>query len=234
MRSDAGRGLRRRDPHRLQRRCRRWSRARAIRATACRSRSRRERCDIDIAYGGSCTAGKRDDFDHYHAVLSWAAERGLRVAPHVKLYLQFGTSRGARLLRRARLPGGVRSGRRRDAAAGLRRLRELRAGLVDRADQVTVSAINRNFPGRSGPGTGVAREPADGRGERDRAASSCPSPNLRKRSAASSPARRGCLSSRAVRARTLRRVGIRLASLRPVAPCRQGRDRRACAAAWAR
>ena len=31
---------------------------------------------IDIAYGGSCTAGKREDFDHYHAVLRWAADRG--------------------------------------------------------------------------------------------------------------------------------------------------------------
>jgi 3-isopropylmalate/(R)-2-methylmalate dehydratase large subunit len=40
-----------------------------------------ERVRFDIAYGGSCTAGKREDFDHYHEVLSWAAERGLRVAP---------------------------------------------------------------------------------------------------------------------------------------------------------
>ncbi|MEP7085395.1 MAG: aconitase family protein, partial [Betaproteobacteria bacterium] len=31
------------------------------------------RVRIDIAYGGSCTAGKREDFDHYHAVLGWAA-----------------------------------------------------------------------------------------------------------------------------------------------------------------
>ena len=46
---------------------------------------------IDIAYGGSCTAGKREDFDHYHAVLAWAAERGMRVAPGVAFFLQFGT-----------------------------------------------------------------------------------------------------------------------------------------------
>lgn len=32
----------------------------------------------DIAYGGSCTAGKREDFEHYHQVLLWAAVRGLR------------------------------------------------------------------------------------------------------------------------------------------------------------
>ena len=47
---------------------------------------------IDIAYGGSCTAGKRADFDYYHDVLSWAAGHGLKVADGVKLYLQFGTT----------------------------------------------------------------------------------------------------------------------------------------------
>ncbi len=51
-----------------------------------------ERPQVDIAYGGSCTAGKREDFEQYHAVLSWAAERGLRVPPTVTLYLQFGTA----------------------------------------------------------------------------------------------------------------------------------------------
>jgi 3-isopropylmalate/(R)-2-methylmalate dehydratase large subunit len=48
-----------------------------------------ERPQLDIAYGGSCTAGKREDFDQYHAVLAWAAARGLK--SKVKLYLQFGT-----------------------------------------------------------------------------------------------------------------------------------------------
>src|SRR5437867_412437 len=35
---------------------------------------------VDIAYGGSCTGGKREDLRHVHAVLHWAVERGLRVA----------------------------------------------------------------------------------------------------------------------------------------------------------
>jgi len=111
-----------------------------------------ERTRLDIAYGGSCTAGKREDFDQYHAVLAWAAKRGLRVAPGVKLYLQFGTLAvrdycrergyletfervGAEML----LPGC-------GACAGGG------PGNSTRAEQVTVSAINRNFPGRSGPG----------------------------------------------------------------------------------
>jgi len=112
----------------------------------------RERVRIDIAYGGSCTAGKREDFDHYHEVLRWAADRGLRVPAHVSLYLQFGTTAvrdhcigqgyldafqkvGARILQPS------------CGACG-----NCGPGSSERADQVTVSAINRNFPGRGGPG----------------------------------------------------------------------------------
>src|SRR3546814_21176707 len=50
------------------------------------------RAKVYIAYGGSCTAGKREDFDHYHAVLSWALEHNMRIPPSVKLYLQYGTT----------------------------------------------------------------------------------------------------------------------------------------------
>ncbi len=35
---------------------------------------------IDIAYGGSCTAGKIDDLDFYHQVVREAVAAGLRVA----------------------------------------------------------------------------------------------------------------------------------------------------------
>jgi 3-isopropylmalate/(R)-2-methylmalate dehydratase large subunit len=112
----------------------------------------RERVKVDIAYGGSCTAGKREDFDQYHAVLAWAAARGLRVSPGVALYLQFGTvavrdycvargyleafeAVGARILQPA-CGACANCGPGSSTATG----------------QVTVSAINRNFPGRSGPG----------------------------------------------------------------------------------
>ncbi|RMV78049.1 3-isopropylmalate dehydratase [Pseudomonas caricapapayae] len=50
-----------------------------------------DRVHVDIAYGGSCTAGKRDDFDHYFEVINWALEHELKLHPDVKLYLQFGT-----------------------------------------------------------------------------------------------------------------------------------------------
>ncbi|MCP5154926.1 MAG: 3-isopropylmalate dehydratase [Ectothiorhodospiraceae bacterium] len=107
---------------------------------------------IDIAYGGSCTAGKRTDFDHYHAVLAWAAERGLRVADHVALYLQFGT-RAVRdyCVRRGYLETFERVGATLlEPACGA--CANCGPGSSTAAEQVTVSAINRNFPGRSGPG----------------------------------------------------------------------------------
>jgi 3-isopropylmalate/(R)-2-methylmalate dehydratase large subunit len=107
---------------------------------------------IDIAYGGSCTAGKREDFDWYHEVLRWAVERGMKVAPGVKLYLQFGTV-GVRDYCMER--GYLRV----FEAVGAELLQpacgacaNCGPGSSTDAQQVTVSAINRNFPGRSGPG----------------------------------------------------------------------------------
>jgi 3-isopropylmalate/(R)-2-methylmalate dehydratase large subunit len=107
---------------------------------------------IDIAYGGSCTAGKREDFDHYHAVLAWALARGLRFAPGVQVFLQYGTT--------AVRDHCVAQGYDKTfAALGVRILQpscgacaNCGPGSSTDAAQVTVSAINRNFPGRSGPG----------------------------------------------------------------------------------
>src|SRR5256885_4627081 len=50
-----------------------------------------ERVRVDIAYAGSCTAGKRADMDMYARVLEEAAERGERVAPWVRFYIQCGS-----------------------------------------------------------------------------------------------------------------------------------------------
>ena len=110
------------------------------------------RTKVDIAYGGSCTAGKREDFDQYHAVLAWAAGRGLRAAAGVQLYLQFGTM----AVRDYCVERGYLAAFERVGAEML--LPSCGAcagggpGSSTRADQVTISAINRNFPGRSGPG----------------------------------------------------------------------------------
>jgi 3-isopropylmalate/(R)-2-methylmalate dehydratase large subunit len=111
-----------------------------------------DRPQVDIAYGGSCTAGKREDFDHYHEVLSWAARHGLRVPPSVELFLQFGTT----AVRDYCVAKGYLDAFEKVGARILQpscgACANCGPGSSTSSDQVTVSAINRNFPGRSGPG----------------------------------------------------------------------------------
>ncbi|MEP7058270.1 MAG: aconitase family protein, partial [Caldimonas sp.] len=111
-----------------------------------------ERVRVDIAYGGSCTAGKREDFDRYHEVLSWAAGRGLRVPAGVTLYLQFGTT----AVRDYCIARGYLAAFESVGAHILQpscgACANCGPGSSTESRQVTVSAINRNFPGRSGPG----------------------------------------------------------------------------------
>lgn len=119
-----------------------------------------DRPAIDIAFGGTCTGGKREDFDAYHEVLSWATEHGRRVAPGVTLYLQFGT---LDVRRHCEERGYMKT----FEAVGAEMLApacgacaNLGPGASSSADQVTVSAQNRNFPGRSGPGQVWLASPA--------------------------------------------------------------------------
>lgn len=111
-----------------------------------------ETVGIDIAYGGSCTGGKREDLLHYHAVLEWAAKHGMRVASGTRFFLQFG-SQDVRdyCLQRGMLDVFERAGVEL-IEPGCGACVNAGPGVSERADQVTVSAINRNFPGRSGPG----------------------------------------------------------------------------------
>ena len=46
---------------------------------------------IDIAYGGSCTAGKEDDIAYYAQVCQAADDAGLTVAEGVDFYIQYGS-----------------------------------------------------------------------------------------------------------------------------------------------
>lgn len=107
---------------------------------------------IDIAYGGSCTGGKMADMDMYAAVLRRAVEQGKRVAPGVHLYLQFGSQK---IKEYARAQGYLdifeRAGAELiDPSCGA--CINAGPGASRNPEQVTVSAQNRNFPGRSGPG----------------------------------------------------------------------------------
>lgn len=107
---------------------------------------------VTIAYGGSCTGGKMADMDMYAEVLGRAVAANRKVADGVKLYIQFGSQKikqyavdrgyieifekaGAELINPS-CGACIKAG----------------PGVSNNAEQVSVSAINRNFPGRSGPG----------------------------------------------------------------------------------
>lgn len=107
---------------------------------------------IDIAYGGSCTAGKEDDLDAYAKVVAEALEAGRGIADGVSLVVQFG-SESVRDYARDKGYLDV------FAKAGVEVINPgcgacigCGPGVSSERDEVTISAINRNFQGRSGPG----------------------------------------------------------------------------------
>ncbi len=107
---------------------------------------------IDIVYIGSCTGAKRDDMDMYAEVFAPAAKAGQRIPEDVTCYIQMGSldvedycrsqgylevfeGVGANLL-----------------APGCGACINAGPGVSTSPEQNTISSINRNFPGRNGPG----------------------------------------------------------------------------------
>jgi 3-isopropylmalate/(R)-2-methylmalate dehydratase large subunit len=111
-----------------------------------------ERIRVDIAYAGSCTAGKKEDMDMYARVLREATARGERVAPWVRFYIQCGSQEVKRYCE----DQGYLDLFQRVGATFLEpscgACINAGPGVSKTRDEVTISAINRNFPGRSGPG----------------------------------------------------------------------------------
>jgi 3-isopropylmalate/(R)-2-methylmalate dehydratase large subunit len=107
---------------------------------------------IDIAYAGSCTAGKVDDLEMYAKVIREAVDAGRRVAPGVRFYLQFGSQEVERHCRRRGLVELFERAGAEVIQPGCGACIGCGPGVSERPDQVTVSAINRNYSGRSGPG----------------------------------------------------------------------------------
>jgi 3-isopropylmalate/(R)-2-methylmalate dehydratase large subunit len=105
---------------------------------------------VDIAYAGSCTAGKKEDMDMYARVFQEALDRGEKVK--VRTYIQCGSREVFEYCQERGYDGVFADvgaifvepscGACINAGPGVSRTR----------DEVTISAINRNFPGRSGPG----------------------------------------------------------------------------------
>jgi len=107
---------------------------------------------VEIAYGGTCTAGKNEDMDMYAAVLADALKQGKHVAGSVKFYIQFGSQETRDYcLRKGYLDIFQKAGAiviEPSCGACI----NAGPGVSTRPDQIVISAQNRNFPGRSGPG----------------------------------------------------------------------------------
>jgi 3-isopropylmalate/(R)-2-methylmalate dehydratase large subunit len=107
---------------------------------------------IDIAYAGSCTAGKKEDMDMYAAVFAEADAQGLTAHPDVNVFIQCGSTevreycREKGYLELFEKMGAefIEPGCGACIAAG--------PGVTTSPDEVSISSQNRNFPGRSGPG----------------------------------------------------------------------------------
>ncbi|MGR4879928.1 aconitase family protein [Streptomyces sp. LARHCF249] len=112
----------------------------------------REEVKVDKIYGGSCTGGKADDMDMYASVFERARARGARVPADVQAFIQVGSEA---VMRYASERGYLEL----FSEVGVTVLPpscgaciNAGPGVSENAAEVTVSAQNRNFPGRSGPG----------------------------------------------------------------------------------
>ncbi len=107
---------------------------------------------IDIAYAGSCTAGKIDDLVFYHQVAKEAVDAGLKVADGVKFFIQFGSQAVETFARDNGLVDTFEQAGAIVLNPGCGACIGCGPGVSEEGSEVTVSAINRNYKGRSGPG----------------------------------------------------------------------------------
>ena len=119
-----------------------------------------EAITIHIAYLGSCTGGKREDLRRAYEAIRSAAAEGRRIPEGVAFFVQCGSEDVRRhaeeqgWLQAFEAVGAVVLGSSCGACINAG------PGVSSHPDQVTLSAINRNFPGRSGPGQMWLASPA--------------------------------------------------------------------------
>jgi 3-isopropylmalate/(R)-2-methylmalate dehydratase large subunit len=119
-----------------------------------------EAVPIHIAYLGSCTGGKREDLRRAYEVVRVAVKEGRRVPVGVQFFVQCGSEDVRRFavkqgwLAAFEAVGAVVLGSSCGACINAG------PGVSIHPDEVTISAINRNFPGRSGPGQVWLASPA--------------------------------------------------------------------------
>ncbi len=107
---------------------------------------------IEIAYGGTCTAGKNEDMDMYASVLADALKQGRRVSKNVEFWIQFGSQETREYSKRRGYLEIFEQAGARVIEPSCGACINAGPGVSTRPDQVVISAQNRNFPGRSGPG----------------------------------------------------------------------------------
>jgi 3-isopropylmalate/(R)-2-methylmalate dehydratase large subunit len=107
---------------------------------------------IEIAYGGTCTAGKNEDMDMYASVLADALKQGRRVSKNVAFWIQFGSQETREYSKRKGYLEIFEQAGAHVIEPSCGACINAGPGVSTRPDQVTISAQNRNFPGRSGPG----------------------------------------------------------------------------------
>lgn len=107
---------------------------------------------IDIAYAGSCTAGKKDDMDMYARVFAEADAQGLRAHPDVKVFIQCGSTEVREYCREKGYLDLFEKMGAEFIEPGCGACIAAGPGVTTSPDEISISSQNRNFPGRSGPG----------------------------------------------------------------------------------
>ena len=107
---------------------------------------------LDTVFVGACTGAKRADFEMYAAVAREAVAAGKRVPASVRAYAQYGSIDVEAWSREQGHDEALRDAGFDVLAPGCGACINAGPGVSTTAEQVTISSINRNFPGRSGPG----------------------------------------------------------------------------------
>lgn len=111
-----------------------------------------DRVAVDIVYIGSCTGAKRDDMDMYAQVFQVARDQGRGIPDQVTCYIQMGSLDVEEYCRRRGYLDLFADVGAHLLAPGCGACINAGPGVSRSPEQVTISSINRNFPGRSGPG----------------------------------------------------------------------------------
>ena len=115
-------------------------------------RDLKTRVPIEIAYGGTCTAGKNEDMDMYASVLANALKQGRRVSERVNFWIQFGSQETREYSKRQGYIEIFEKAGAHVIEPSCGACINAGPGVSTHPDQIVISAQNRNFPGRSGPG----------------------------------------------------------------------------------